>query len=265
MAVTRTVRLDVMDNAFQHAEVLKRNRTRRHQSGECFVEGVRPIQRLVASGWPVRSVWSDRRRRLSRWAEDVIGASGADRHYQVPSELMERLSDREDPSELVMVAATPRRRLADLALPDDFLVLVLDRPSNPGNLGTVVRSADAFGAHAVLVAGHAADPFDPRAIRASMGSVFGVPLAAIEGPAELVAWLAGGDVSVLGTDSTGDLPVRAADLRVATVIVMGNEGAGLSHRFRELCTAVVRIPVRTDSLNMAMAASILLYEAAGQR
>lgn len=254
-----------MDNAFQHAEVLKRNRTRRHQSGECFVEGVRPIQRLVASGWPIRSVWSDRRRRLSSWAEEIVRASGADRHYQLPTELMDRLSDREDPSELVMVAATPRIRLAGLALPDDLLVLVLDRPSSPGNLGTVVRSADAFGAHAVLVAGHAADPFDPRAIRASMGSVFGVPLAELDGPAELAAWLVGRDVAVLGTDSAGDVALRDADLRRATVVVMGNEGAGLSYRFRELCTGIVRIPVRTDSLNMAMAASILLYEAAGQR
>jgi 23S rRNA (uridine2479-2'-O)-methyltransferase len=264
--VTRTVRLDAMDNAFQHVEVLKRNRTRRHQSGECFVEGVRPIERLLASGWPVRSIWSDRGRPLSSWAEDVVSASGATRHFRLPSAQMERLSDREAPSELILVAETRRLRLTELALPGDFLVLVLDRPSSPGNLGTAVRSADAFGAHAVVIAGHAADPFDPRAIRASTGSVFSVPVAAVEGPAELADWLAGrDDVAVLGTDSEGELSVRDADLRSPTCIVMGNEGAGLSHRLRELCTRVVRIPVRTDSLNMAVAASILLYEAASQR
>jgi tRNA G18 (ribose-2'-O)-methylase SpoU len=265
--VTRVVRLDAMDNAFQHAEVLKRNRTRRHQSGECFVEGVRPIQRLVESGWPVRSIWSDRGRPLSQWAEEIVRTAGAERHYRVPGELMEKLSDREDPSELVLVAATRRPRLAELAPPDGFLALVLDRPSSPGNLGTVVRSADAFGADAVVISGHAADPFDPRAIRASTGSVFGVPLVAIDGPSELAAWLAGRGpgVTVLGTDSRGELPIRSADLRSSTVVVLGNEGAGLSYRFRELCTGVVRIPVRNDSLNMAVAASIVLYEAAGQR
>lgn len=263
--MTRTVRLDAMDNAFQHAEVLKRNRTRRHQSGECFVEGVRPIQRLVDAGWAVRSVWSDRVP-LSRWAEDIIQRSGADRHYRLPAELMERLSDRESPCEIVVVAETRRPRLRDLALPDDFLVVVLDRPSSPGNLGTVVRSADAFGAHAVVVSGHAADPFDPRAIRASMGAVFSLPLVALDGAGELAEWLAERPgVAVLGSDSAGDLPVRDADMRASTVLVLGNEGAGLSYRLRELCTAVVRIPVRNDSLNMAMAASILLYEAAGQR
>ncbi|HXM56216.1 MAG TPA: TrmH family RNA methyltransferase [Candidatus Dormibacteraeota bacterium] len=264
--MTRVVRLDAMDNAFQHAEVLKRNRTRRHQSGECFVEGVRPIQRLVESGWPVRSIWSDRGRPLSRWAEEIVRASGAECHYRLSGELMERLSDREDPSELVLVAATRRPRLSDLALPDGFLVLVLDRPASPGNLGTVVRSADAFGADALVIAGHAADPFDPRAIRASTGSVFRVPLVAIEGATELAAWLDGRPgVRVLGTDSRGELPLRSADLRSRAVVVLGNEGAGLSYRFRELCTDVVRIPVRNDSLNMAVAASIVLYEAAGQR
>src|SRR5437660_12804956 len=112
-----------MDNAFQHAEVLKRNRTRRHQTGECFVEGVRPIQRLVDAGWTVRSAWSDRHRQLSAWAEEIVRRSGAERHYRLPAELMERLSDREDPSELVVIAEARRPRLHDLALPQDFLVL----------------------------------------------------------------------------------------------------------------------------------------------
>jgi TrmH family RNA methyltransferase len=266
--VTRTVDLDAMDNAFQHVEVLKRNRTRRHQCGECFVEGVRAIQRLVDSGWRVASVWSDRSRPLSGWAEQVVRASGAERHYRLAPELMERLSDREEPSELLLVAETRRPRLAELALPDDLLVVVLDRPSNPGNLGTVVRSAEAFGAHAVVVAGHAADPFDPRAIRASMGSVFSVPVVEAGGPAEVAGWLEPHpDVTVLGTDSAGERPIRAADLRAPTVIVLGNEGAGLSYRFRELCTEVVRIPMAggPDSLNLAVAASVVLYEASSQR
>jgi TrmH family RNA methyltransferase len=262
--VTRTVHLGTANNAFQHVEVLKRNRTRRHQSAECFVEGVRPIRRLVDSGWLVRSVWSDRDRPLSRWAQEIIGASGAERHYLLPPALMEQLSDREDPSELVVVAEMRRPRLAELALPTDHLVVVLDRPANPGNVGTVVRSADAFGAHAVVVAGHAADPFDPRAIRASMGSVFSVPVVEVAGPADVAAWLEGHEEAlVLGTDSDAARHARDADLRRPTAIVIGNENAGLSHRFQELCTETVRVV--PHSLNMAVAASILLYEAAGQR
>jgi tRNA G18 (ribose-2'-O)-methylase SpoU len=264
--MARIVRLGTMDNAFQHVEVLKRNRTRRHQTGECFVEGVRAIQRLVDNRWRVRSVWSSQERPLSAWAGEVVEASGAERHYRLTPALMERLSDREDGSELVMVAETRRPRLEALALPADLLVAVLDRPASPGNVGTVIRSAEAFGAHAVVLAGHGADPFDPRAIRASMGTVFALPVVEVAGPADLAAWLAGLEgVAVLGTDSLGERPVRDADLRRATVVLFGNEGAGLSYRLRELCTEVVRIPIATDSLNMAVAASIVLYEAASQR
>ncbi len=266
--MTLTVDLDVRDNAFQHVEVLKRNRTRRRQSGECFVEGVRPIQRLVESGWRVASVWSDRHRPLSRWAAEIVAASGAGRHYRLGPGLMDELSDRDERSELALVALIRQPALGTLALPADFLVVVLDRPASPGNLGAVVRSADAFGAHAVVVTGHAADPFDPRAIRASMGSIFSVPVVEVEGPAAVAAWLQSqGAVTILGTDSAGERPVRSADLRGATVVVAGNEGAGLSYRFRELCTEVIRIPMTgsADSLNMAVAASIVLYEAAMQR
>ncbi len=266
--MTRTVDLDVCNNAFQHVEVLKRNRTRRRQSGECFVEGVRPIQRLVDSGCRVASVWSDRRLPLSRWAAGIVAASGADRHYRLGPGLMDELSDRDERSELVLVAEMRQPALGTLALPVEFLVVVLDRPASPGNLGAVVRSADAFGAHAVVVAGHAADPFDPRAIRASMGSIFSVPVAGVEGPAEIAAWLERqGAVTVLGTDSEGERPIRSANLRGPTVVVVGNEGGGLSYRFRELCTEVVRVPMRgtADSLNLAVAASIVMYEAAMQR
>src|SRR5438270_6023520 len=95
----RTVLLRTMNNAFQHVEVLKRNRTRRHRCGECFVEGVRPIQRMVDKRWRIRSLWSDGERSLSSWAESIVEASGADCHYRLPAALMAMLSDREDPSE----------------------------------------------------------------------------------------------------------------------------------------------------------------------
>ena len=264
----RVVHVGRANNAFQHLEVLKRNRTRRRQCGELFVEGVRPIQRLVDAGWPVRSVCSEDGRALSRWARSIVEACGAERHYRLAPELMALLSDREQPSELLLVAELPVRRLEDLALPRDLLVVVLDRPTSPGNIGTVIRSADALGAHAVVVAGHAADPYDPRAIRASTGSLFALPPVEIGGPAELERWLSGRpSVHVLGTDSTGGSALGDIDLRRPTVVVVGNEAAGASHGLRALCGTVARIPMAgtADSLNMAVAASIVLYEAARQR
>jgi 23S rRNA (uridine2479-2'-O)-methyltransferase len=264
----RVVRVGRANNVFQHLEVLKRSRTRRRQYGEVFVEGVRPIQRLVDAGWPVRSVCSEDGRALSSWAQSIVAGCGAERHYRLAPELMELLSDREQPSELLLVAGLRARRLEDLALPHDLLVVVLDRPASPGNVGTVIRSADALGAHAVVVTGHAADPFDPRAIRASMGSLFALPLVEAGGPAELERWLAvRPGVHVVGTDSAGEALLHEVDLRRPTVIVAGNEAAGASHGLRALCHTVARIPMTgaADSLNMAVATSIVLYEAARQR
>lgn len=264
----RVVHVGRANNVFQHLEVLKRNRTRRRQYGELFVEGVRPIQRLVDAGWPVRSVCSEDGRELSGWARSIVAASGAERHYRLAPELMEQLSDREQPSELLLVAELCVRRLEDLALPDDLLVVVLDRPAGPGNVGTVIRSADALGAHAVVVTGHAADPYDPLAIRASMGSLFSLPLVEAGGPAELEEWLAlRPGVQVVGTDSAGDAVLGEVDFRRPTVLLVGNEAAGASHGLRALCGTVARIPMTgaADSLNMAVAASIALYEASRQR
>ena len=267
-APPRAVRVGRANNVFQHLEVLKRNRTRRRRYGELFVEGVRPIQRLVDAGWPVRWVCSEDGRELSGWGRSILAASRPERHYILAPELMELLSDRDEPSELLLVAGMRPVRLADLAPPGDLLAVVLDRPSSPGNVGSVIRSADALGAHAVAVAGHAADPYDPRAIRASTGSVFTLPPVELAGPAELERWLARRPgVQVVGTDSAGGALLQEVDLRLPTVIVVGNEAAGASHGLRALCGTVARIPMAgsADSLNMAVAASIVLYEAAAQR
>jgi 23S rRNA (uridine2479-2'-O)-methyltransferase len=267
-AQPRVVHVGRANNVFQHLEVLKRNRTRRRRYRELFVEGARAIQRLLDAGWPVHSICSEDGRALSNWAWGSIAASGARYHYLLAPELMRHLSDREEPSELLVVAGMREARLSGVAQAGDLLVVVLDRPSSPGNIGTVTRSADALGAHAVVIAGHAADPYDPRAIRASMGSLFALPLVEIGGRAELEAWLSTRpDVQVLGTDSAGAVPLPDVDLRRPTVVVIGNEAAGASYGLRSLCGSVARIPMvgTADSLNMAAAASIVLYEAARQR
>src|SRR5437588_1261892 len=115
------------NNTFQHLEVLKRNRTRRRQHGEFFIEGVRPIDRLVENRWPVSWVCSEDGRTLSGWARSIVEASRAARHCLLSPDLMRALSDREQPSELLLVAGMRHRRLQDLSLPEDLLVVVLDR------------------------------------------------------------------------------------------------------------------------------------------
>jgi 23S rRNA (uridine2479-2'-O)-methyltransferase len=174
---------------------------------------------------------------------------------------MAELSEKEDPSELLAVLELPPDDLE--RIPEDAgLVVALDRPASPGNLGSIVRTADAFGADAVVVTGHAADPYDPHAIRASTGSVFALPVVRAGGPEDVDARLPG--IRVVGSSAAGETPVADADLGRPLVLALGNETRGLSHAWRERCDQLIRIPTggSADSLNVAAAAAILLYEAA---
>ncbi len=124
--------------------------------------------------------------------------------------------------ELIAVVAMPADDYARIAVPPDFLGVALDRPSSPGNIGTVVRSADAFGASGVIVTGHSADPYDPQSVRASTGSLFAVPVVRDESPAGVLAWVraqrhAGLPLTVLAADEKGDVDVADQDLTGPTL------------------------------------------------
>jgi TrmH family RNA methyltransferase len=270
---SRVVPVSSENQLFQRADVLRRNRAKRQRHGQFLVEGVRPIGRLVTSGWPVEAFLYARDRPLSRWARGILAGSTAPVHYELTLELLSRLTDREEPSELIAIAAMPPDDLDRIRFRSDRapLLLTCDVPASPGNLGSVIRSADALGGDGILVSGHAADAYDPQAVRASMGSLFTVPVVRVPGPEAVAQWLA--DLpealrpAVVGTDSDGDLDLDQVDLRGPVLLVAGSEASGLHHGYRRLCDVVARIPMRgsADSLNVASAVSIALYEVDRQR
>lgn len=272
MSAARFERLRSANDDFQLLEALKSNRNRRHRRRELLIEGVRPINLALAHGWAVRALVHAEGRPLSRWAEGIVANSTARVRYELAAGLFDRLSDREEPSELLAVVAMADDDLGRIPVHDGMVVVVLDRPTSPGNLGSLVRSADALGADAVMITGHAADPWGPQAVRASTGSVFALPVLSVESHREVAAWLNGvrerlGKVLLAGSDEEGDAAVSNVDLRGPTVLALGNEAAGLSRTMRELCDVVVRIPMggAATSLNLACAGSILLYELDRQR
>jgi TrmH family RNA methyltransferase len=265
-------RVSTRNARFQQWQALLTNRTKRQRAGEFLVQGVRPISLAVRHGWPVRALLYDDRVRPSRWAADLLEQVGGER-VAVDAELLAELGDRADgPPELIAVVGLPPDDPARIRVGPDLLVVVFDRPGSPGNIGTLIRSADAFGAGAVIVTGHAADPYDPKAVRASTGSLFAVPVVRLPGHQPVLDWVDGlraGGTSprLVGTDERGGTPIAEADLRAATVLVIGNETTGLSGAWREACDDLLRIPMSgaASSLNAATAGSIALYEAARQR
>lgn len=263
----RIVRLEVRNDDFQVLESIKTNRHKRTKRGQIFVEGVAIVNQLVAARVPVEAIVHARGAHLSDWANDVILTTEPAIRYELAPELMAELSDRANPSELIVVARRPAATLADYAYASPELVVVLDRPASPGNLGSAIRSCDAFGVDLAIVTGHACDIWDPQSLRASLGAVFAVPTVAEPSPARLIEWLdslraAREEFRVLGTDSGGTMQIDDESVRSPVAIVFGNEATGLSQALRDYVADVVAIPMSgsVNSLNLASALSIMLYE-----
>jgi 23S rRNA (uridine2479-2'-O)-methyltransferase len=183
-------------------------------------------------------------------------------------ELLAELGEKDSGApELVAVGAIPPDDFSRIPQAPDLLAVVFDRPASPGNIGTLIRSADAFGAHGLIVAGHAADPYDPKSVRASTGSLLAVPVVRAAGPADVTRWARTRGVAVIGTDENGETDIGDTELTRPTMLVIGNETTGLSAAWRQSCDVIARIPIAgaASSLNAAGAATVVLYEAARQR
>lgn len=265
-------RITSRNATFQQWHALLANRSKRHRAREFVVQGVRPITLALDNRWPIRVMIYDLDRPLSSWAEGVLERTNA-RVVGMSSELISELGGKDTHApELVAIVGMPADDLNRIPVGPSFLGAVFDRPTGPGNIGTLLRSMDAFDGSGVIVTGHAADPYDPKSVRASTGSLFSVPAVRVPSHREVLAWVDtmrqfGTAISVIGTDETGEMELRDCDLTGPSLILIGNETAGLSASWRESCDQFVRIPISgtASSLNAANAAAIVLYEASRQR
>jgi 23S rRNA (uridine2479-2'-O)-methyltransferase len=261
------LRVTSRNAAFQQWQALLSNRARRQRAGEFIIQGVRPITLAVERGWPVRVMIYDISRPRSQWAAGMLAASGARRVAMAP-DLLSELGEKDGgPPEMVAVAAIPPDDLSRIPQRGDLLAVAFDRPASPGNIGTLIRAADAFGAHGVIVAGHAADPYDPKSVRASTGSLLAVPVVRAASHADVTGWARARTAVIIGTDEQGEADIAGIDLTGPAVLVIGHETTGLSVAWRQACDVIGRIPITgaASSLNAAGAATVALYEASRQR
>ncbi len=257
---------------FQQWQSLLSNRNKRQRAGEFLVQGVRPITVAVEHAWPVRTLIHSTERPLSRWAENLLREVPAE-HVAMAPPLLAELGEKDDSApEVVAVLQMPPDDLSRIDADGDFLGVLFDRPSGPGNIGTIVRSADAFGANGLIVTGHAADVYDPKSVRASTGSLFALPAVRVPSPGEVVEWLDerrahGVPIALVGTDEDGEADLFDVDLTGPVLLCVGNETKGLSAAWRDLCDHTLRIPMvgSASSLNAAGAATTALYEVSRQR
>ena len=177
------------------------------------------------------------------------------------------LSDTVTPVGLVAVCSLPETTLSDVIAASPRLVAVAVEISEPGNAGTLIRIADAMGADAVVLAGNSVDPYNGKCLRASAGSIFTIPVVSEPDATGAVAALAQGGLQVLATTVDGEVSLDDADLSVPTAWMFGSEAHGLPADLADMATHRIRIPMpgNAESLNVASAAAICLYQSARLR
>lgn len=263
MAVSDSI-IDSPANPRVRAALRLRERRERDETGHTIIDGARECVRALEAGAEVVEAFvcpalitsSD----ATRAAELVRG-----RTVEVSRRAFERLAYGDRADGIVLVVRSPGTALADLRLPEAPLVVVTEDVEKPGNVGAILRSADAVGADAVISAG-GTDLFNPNVIRASVGTVFSVPVASAPA-ADVAAWLREHAIRIVASRvDAAELHVDA-DLTGPLAIVLGSEATGLSDAWRGPDVRGVRLPMLggTDSLNVSAAAAVLLYEAWRQR
>lgn len=234
----------------------------RAETGLFLAEGLKLVTDGLEEGWPIRTlVHAGRVKDQPAVAKAVAAARAAGaRVLEVSDEVLTKICRRENPQMVVAAFAQRIGRLADLPAPTGVWV-ALEGVKDPGNLGTVVRTVDSVGASGVILLGEVTDPFALEAVRATMGSLFHVPLFAASLD-EFVAWKTATGIRVWGTHLKGAVDYRSVDWPETCVLMMGNEQSGLPAAHVAACDGIVKIPMagRADSLNLAVSTAVMLYE-----
>ena len=250
------------------AAVKLRERSGRRDQRRIIIDGLREIGRAIQGGVKPVEVYylpercgDDAHQGLLESAE----RSGAELHDVSPL-VMEKLAFGQRSDGIVAVAGQPRRTLDDLAIDGDGLVAVVEGAEKPGNVGAVLRTADAAGVRAVIVADGGTDLFNPNAIRASLGAIFTLPVCEAT-TAEALEWLRKSQYRIFAARVDGAVDYTAADFRGRAAIALGSEAQGLSAAWKAEAITAIRLPLlgTVDSLNLSATAAVLFYEALRQR
>lgn len=238
---------------------LQKSSERREQN-RIIIEGRREIERAVACGFVVDTLFI-----CNELLREYV-CINANVTEEVSLEVFEKIAYREGSDGLLAVAIPKYSELKDFRPKKNPLIIVLETVEKPGNLGAVMRTADAAGVDAVIIADPRTDLFNPNAIRASIGTIFSVPLFACSSE-ECIKWLKSNDIKIYCTYLKASIDYLDADFRQGSAIVMGTEATGISDIWVEAADQNLIIPMNgiADSLNVSVTTAIVVFEAIRQR
>ena len=251
---------------FKNLLTLQEKSRARREQGLFVVEGRRELEHCLEGGYHVRTLFfcpeilgTDAAVSLQRLCPGALAV-------EIPAALYRKAAYREGTEGVIALVETRTHCLEDIHLQENPLIVVLEAVEKPGNLGAVLRSADAAGADAVIFCDPLTDLYNPNLIRASLGGLFTTQVAAAPTP-EVIAWLQRKGFRILTAQLQDSSWYYDTDMKGGTALVMGTEATGLTNPWREAADAHIRIPMlgKLDSLNVSVSAAILLFEAVRQR
>lgn len=254
----------VTSTANPKVKAIKALQLKKHRDEEkaFLAEGMKLVIDALEQGWTIRTLVYARE---AGKAADDLAAKAHARGAQilvVNQKVLTAITRKDNPQTVIGVFEQRLTPLPSLKPETGDLIVALDRVRDPGNLGTVIRTCDAVGAKAVILIGDTTDPFSVEAVRATMGSVFAVPLVRTSEQA-FIDWAGRQNATIAGTHLKGAVDYRKPDWNArANIVVMGNEQQGLTDELAAACTVLARIPQagKADSLNLAVATGVMLFE-----
>jgi TrmH family RNA methyltransferase len=239
------------------------HRQERERTGLFFIEGIRIVAEALQTGAGIDTLVYAPALLKSQFASELL-STGRNRGIvclEVTPEVFKSLSVKEGPQGLGAVVHQRWEALDAVRLTRELCWVALDSAQDPGNIGTILRTSDAVGGTGLILLGNCADPYDPGALRASMGAIFSQRLVKASF-AEFIQWKQRYSYTVVGTSGAAKVDYRQASYSSPLVLLMGSERQGLSDEQQALCDRMVRIPMvgRSDSLNLAVATGVMLYE-----
>ena len=241
-----------------------RRRKYRRREGAFFVEGIRVVLSAFEHRAPLETVVYASDLLTSDVAREALAAQRAagTELVELSPEVFASISERDNPVGLGAIVRTRLHALDGLSVASDAILVAAEDLSDPGNLGTLVRTVDGVGAAGLILVGQTTDPFHPTAVKASMGALFTVPVAEVAEAAELWTWARDHDLFTIATSARAGQNFWQTGYRFPALLLLGSEGEGLAPELLRQADQAVSIPMygQASSLNLSVAAGLLLYE-----
>jgi TrmH family RNA methyltransferase len=235
----------------------------RQETGLFFIEGLHTVGEAVQTAAPIVTLVIAPELLESDFGQSLLENPNVKdiEQLQVSAEIYQKIAHKEGPQGIGAIIKQDWVELEDIEVKPGDLWIALDAVADPGNLGTIMRTADAVGCRGIILLGHATDPHDPTAVKASMGALFSLKLIQSSWQ-QFTQWKDSHRLSLVGTSDHAETDYQAINYRRPLVLLMGSERHGLSSEMMIACDHLVQIPMvgRSDSLNLAVASAVMLYE-----